>query len=414
MIVGRYSMGIGDRFARQGRAQLSAFVDARRAGIEVTPVWNKSHREHTIVGTVPMDVRREADAAAKALGWAGAYRVDADHIALGNVDGFIEASDFFTLDVAHFIGKPALESDIRAFCDQRASLARSLALPGLDRPVVITKAAIEAAARKFLLAVKESAKTWRHVALTKGVDTFITEVSMDETDLPQTPAELLLILAALADEGVPAQTIAPKFTGRFNKGVDYEGDPAVFAREFEADLAVIAYAVREFGLSENLKLSVHSGSDKFSLYPHIRAALARTGAGLHLKTAGTTWLEELIGLAAAGGEGLAVAKHIYATALDRYDEMVAPYSSVIHVQRESLPSAADVLKMTALDFTSALRHDPKNPRFNSQFRQFLHVSYKVAAEMGRRFFDALGACEASVAVNVKTNILDRHLRPVFG
>lgn len=414
MDIGRFSLGIGDRFARQGRAQLSAFVAAKREGIEVTPVWNKSHREHSIVGTVPMDVRREADAAVKALKWTGPYRVDADHIALGNVDAFLDASDFFTLDVAHFIGKPAPEDEIRAFGSRHAGLAGSLKLPGLDRPIAISAPAIDAAARKFLLAVKESAKTWRHVAVAKGADTFVTEVSFDETDLPQSPAELLLILAALADEGVPVRTIAPKFTGRFNKGVDYEGDPAAFAREFQADLAVIGHAVREFGLPADLRLSVHSGSDKFSLYPHIRAALKRTGAGLHLKTAGTTWLEELIGLAAAGGEGLAVAKDVYASALDRYDEMVAPYATVIHVKRESLPSAADVARMTALDFTSALRHDPKNPRFDSQFRQFLHVSYKVAAEMGRRYYDALEANEASVADNVRTNLLDRHLRPVFG
>ena len=101
------------------------------------------------------------------------------------------------------------------------------------------------------------------------------------------------------------QTIAPKFTGRFNKGVDYVGDLAQFEKEFNDDLAVIAFAVKEFGLPADLKLSVHSGSDKFSIYPAIRRAIRRTGAGLHIKTAGTTWLEELIGLASAGGEGLA-------------------------------------------------------------------------------------------------------------
>ncbi|MBM4154274.1 MAG: hypothetical protein FJ221_04515 [Lentisphaerae bacterium] len=414
MNLGRFSMGIGDRFARQGRAQLSAFVEARHAGIDVTPVWNKSHREHSIVGSVPADVRREADAAVQALGWTGGYRVDADHIGLGTVDAFLAASDFFTLDVAHFIGRPAPEDDIRAFCSRHAALAREIALPGLDRPIVVTAAAIEAAARKFLLAVKEAGRTHRHIETARGADTFITEVSMDETDLPQTPAELLLILAAIADERIPAQTIAPKFTGRFNKGVDYEGDPEIFAREFEADVAVAAFAAREFGLPAGLKLSVHSGSDKFSLYPHLRAVLHRTGAGLHLKTAGTTWLEELIGLAAAGGEGLAVARDVYAGALARYDEMVTPYAAVIHVRRDELPPVADVMRMSAFDFTSALRHDPRNPRFNSQFRQFLHVSYKVAAEMGRRFPDALDACEATVAGNVRTNILDRHLRPVFG
>src|SRR2546430_16215691 len=119
---------------------------------------------------------------------------------------------------------------------------------------------------------------------------------MDETDSPQTPPELLVILAAIADEGIPAQTIAPKFTGRFNKGVDYVGDLAQFEKEFHDDLAVIAFAIARYGLLANLKLSVHSGSDKFSIYAPIRRALRRTGAGLHVKTArgdpagGMRWL----------------------------------------------------------------------------------------------------------------------------
>ncbi|MGQ9663492.1 MAG: tagaturonate epimerase family protein, partial [Kiritimatiellia bacterium] len=88
-----FSMGIGDRFGQQGKAQLQAFVLAKERGIEVAPVWNKSFREHSLVGTVPADVRREADAAVCALNWNGPYFVDADHIGLPNVDSFIEASD---------------------------------------------------------------------------------------------------------------------------------------------------------------------------------------------------------------------------------------------------------------------------------------------------------------------------------
>jgi hypothetical protein len=126
---------------------------------------------------------------------------------------------------------------------------------------------------------------------------------MDETDIAQTPLELLIILAAAADEGIPLQTIAPKFSGRFNKGVDYAGDVSQFAREMEFDLAAIAHAVRQYGLPGNLKLSIHSGSDKFSVYPAIHSALKKCNAGVHLKTAGTTWLEEIIGLAEAGERG---------------------------------------------------------------------------------------------------------------
>src|SRR3954451_2668185 len=154
---------------------------------------------------------------------------------------------------------------------------------------------------------------------------------MDETDTPQTPPELLIILAAVAAEKIPAQTIAPKFTGRFNKGVDYVGDLPQFEKEFHDDLAVIAFATERYGLPADLKLSVHSGSDKFSLYPIIRRTLPKFGAGVHVKTAGTTWLEELIGLAEAGGEALALAREIYAYAIDHVDELTAPYASVIDI-----------------------------------------------------------------------------------
>ena len=127
---------------------------------------------------------------------------------------------------------------------------------------------------------------------------------MDEVESPQTPVDLFFILKMLADKGVPAQTIAPKFTGRFNKGVDYTGDVAQFAKEFEEDVLVIDFAIKEFGLPEELKLSVHSGSDKFSIYPVMADVIKKYNKGIHVKTAGTTWLEEVIGLALAGGKAL--------------------------------------------------------------------------------------------------------------
>ncbi len=204
---------------------------------------------------------------------------------------------------------------------------------------------------------------------------------MDETDRPQTPPELLIILAALADEQIPLQTIAPKFTGRFNKGVDYVGDVAQFEREFNDDLAVIAHAVKQYGLPSDLKLSVHSGSDKFSIYGPIKRALKRTGAGLHIKTAGTNWLEEVIGLAEAGGAGLELAKEVYCKALEKREALCAPYASVIDVDPAKLPSAVTVAKWSSEDFVSALRHDQKNPKFNADLRQLIHVGYKVAAQM---------------------------------
>ena len=147
MILEKYSMGIGDRFAHQGKAQLQAMVKAKAEGVDIVPVWNKSHREHTTIETTPASVRSEADAAVKALGWTGAYHVDADHIGLGNVDLFIESSDFFTLDVADFTGRTADESDIRAFVDKHKKYVGALKIPGIDA-FDITEEQIEAIAGK--------------------------------------------------------------------------------------------------------------------------------------------------------------------------------------------------------------------------------------------------------------------------
>jgi hypothetical protein len=413
MILPKYSLGIGDRFAHQGRAQLAAFVRAREAGVEVAPVWNKSNREHLIVHSEPASVRAEADAAVRSLGWNAPYFVDADHIGLATVDRFIGPSDFFTLDVADFIGKPADEKDIRTFVATQEKYAGSLAVPGIASRLDASLSRIESIARKYLFAAQEAARIYRHIAAAKGRGTFVTEVSMDETDLPQTPVELLFILASLAAEKIPVQTIAPKFTGRFNKGVDYVGDVAQFEQEFGDDLAVIAFAIREFGLPADLKLSVHSGSDKFSIYGPIRRAIRRSGAGLHIKTAGTTWLEELIGLAAADGDGLEVAKGVYRAAAGRFDELCNPYAAVIDIDRARLPSPDDIDRWTSGEFVAALRHDPRCREYNPHLRQLLHVGYKVAAQFGPRFTDALAKHSAIIAENVTANIFERHLRPIF-
>lgn len=411
--LSKYSFGVGDRFAHQAEAQLRAVVLAAEHGAEVVPVWNKSHREHTTVGSQPESVRAAADAAVRALGWLKPYHVDADHIRIETVDGFLASSDFYTVDVADSIGRPASANAVADFVKRHPELVGRLEIAGIDLPFDCTRDQIEAVAGKYLQAVREAGAIYRHIAQAKGEGAFITEVSMDETDRPQTPPELLVILAALADERVPLQTIAPKFTGRFNKGVDYVGDLAQFEKEFRQDLAVIAYAVGRYGLPDNLKLSVHSGSDKFSLYAPIRRSLAATGAGVHLKTAGTTWLEELIGLAEAGGEGLAAAKEIYAHALEKREALCAPYAAVIDIDPARLPPVGEVRGWSSEQFVAALRHDPSCPGFNSHVRQLLHVGYKIAAQMGDGYRRLLRECQPTIAKNVTENLYERHLRPLF-
>src|SRR6202789_2810757 len=409
----KYSLGAGDRFAHQAKAQLAACIKALDAGMEIIPVWNKSNREHTIIDSKPASTRAAADVAVKALGWKLPYFLDADHIGLTTVDRFLSVCDFYTIDVADFIGKPASAEDIEAFVRAHRSLVGTLKLRGVADELSITENDLRQTATKFLYAVKIAGDVYRKIASAKGEGNFIPEISMDETDRAQNPIELLIILAAVASEGIPIQTIAPKFSGRFNKGVDYVGNVAQFEHEFSLDIAAIQYAVETFGLPADLKLSVHSGSDKFSIYPAIHATLKKFDAGVHLKTAGTTWLEELIGLAEAGDEALALAKEIYAEAFTHREELCAPYATVIDIDPAKLPAPETVNGWTSAQYTGALRHVQSDPAYNPSLRQLLHVGFKVAAKMGTRYLDLLEANEPIIAKNVTENLYDRHIVPVF-
>ena len=413
MELSKFSIGGGDRFAHQGVAQLRAIMKANQSGLEISPVWNKSNREHIYVHTHPADVRREADAAVAALGYKGKYFVDADHINLSTVAPFVETADFFTLDVAAFIGKSSSEADVEAFVNSCKKYTGELSIPGIEKPLHVTNELLESIAFKFLAATEQASEIYKYLVENKGVGNFVTEVSMDEVESPQTPVDMLFILKMLADKGVPAQTIAPKFTGRFNKGVDYRGDLEQFAREFEEDVLVIDFAVKEFGLPKELKLSVHSGSDKFSIYPIMAEIIKKYDKGLHLKTAGTTWLEEVIGLAVAGGEALELAKQIYANSYNRKEELCAPYADVIDIDGNQLPSVEEVNNWTSEKYANTLRHIPGNADYNSNFRQLIHVAYKVAAELGETYTSMLEKYAEIIGNCVEENIYDRHLKRLF-
>jgi hypothetical protein len=414
MKIKKYSFGIGDRFANQGEAQLKAIIKAKNAGIDIIPVWNKSNREHVIIHSEPADTRAEADNAVKALGWKDDYFVDADHINLSTVDRFLESSDFFTLDVADYIGKPSSGEEITEFIENNRKYLGKLNIPGIEHPFDVSEDTLKEIGNKFLFAAKEASKIYNYIVSKKGAGNFVPEVSMDEVEEAQSPVEMFFILSALAQHGVPAQTIAPKFTGRFNKGVDYVGDINQFAKEFEEDLLVIDFSIKEFGLPENLKLSVHSGSDKFAIYPVMGNLIKKYNKGIHVKTAGTTWLEEVIGLALAGGDALNLAKSIYMKGYTRMDELCGPYATVIDIKIEELPSPDDVQNWNGQKFANALRHVKGHPDYNPSFRQLIHVGYKIAAEFGTGYTDMLKKYADIVGQQVTENIYDRHIKNLFG
>lgn len=411
MKLAKYSFGVGDRFAREADAQLKAVIEAKKSGIDICPVWNKSYREHHIIHSNPADTYRFADQAVKKLGWQEPYFVDADHINMETVDYFMDHANFFTLDVADFINQKTPEKDVQEFIRAHQAYLGSLSVPGIETPFEVTRDFLLQTAGKYLKATKEALKIYQHISAHKGTGNFITEVSMDEVDDPQSPLEMFFILKMLSP--VPLQTIAPKFTGQFYKGVDYVGDVRKFEKEFDEILYVLEFAKSQFNLPEDLKLSIHSGSDKFSIYPAIKKLSRKHNQGIHLKTAGTTWLEEVIGLALSGNEGLTIAKEIYAQAFEKMDELCGPYRTVIDIHTEALPDPAEVQNWNGEKFANTLRHIPGHPDYNSNFRQLIHVGYKIAAQMVEKYTDALEKYHEIISEQVFENLLERHIKRIF-
>ncbi len=409
----KYSFGIGDRFTRQGEAQLSAIMKANDMGIPLVPVWNKSNREHQIVKTDPADTWQQASQAVSALNYNRNWYVDADHINLETVDAYIQHSNFFTLDVAASIGKEGDPAEAHEMVRKLQAFKGRLDIPGIEDTFSITDDLLEEVVRKFHMAVREAALIYGRISEERKNEDFIAEVSMDEVEEAQSPVELFFILLMINYYGIPAQTIAPKFTGRFNKGVDYKGDIEQFRKEFEQDLLVIDHVVNSFDLPNNLKLSVHSGSDKFSIYPVIGELIRKYDKGIHVKTAGTTWLEEVIGLAMSGGEALELTKTIYTKAYQRMDELCGPYSTVIDIDKKQLPAPSEVAAWDSDKFANTLRHIPGHTDYDPMFRQLIHVGYKVAAEMGPTYLDMLEKHSKLVGTQVTENIFDRHIRRLF-
>jgi hypothetical protein len=135
--------------------------------------------------------------------------------------------------------------------------------------------------------------------------------------------------------------------------------------------------------------------------------------GIHVKTAGTTWLEEVIGLALAGGEALEMARTIYQKAYERQQELCGPYATVIDIDPDTLPDPQEVDSWTGEQFANTLRHIPGFPAYHSGFRQLIHVGYKVAAEMGDAYLEMLEKHAEIVGEQVTTNIYERHIGRLF-
>ncbi len=403
--IARFSFGMGDRFGREGKVQLRAIQEINRLGFPVIPVWNKSNREHELTGTTQEAVRREAEEAVRANNWSDKFYVDADHITMANVEKFIDFSDFFTIDVAGSIGKPADQAIRKDYL--RRTVRPSI--QGFEEQLGNYDLAIFA--DRYLNAIQEIKRL--HDFIVGRRPGSIIEISMDEVASAQSPLDLYFLLKELKYLDIEPHTLAPKFTGLFPKGVDYEGDTEEFANELEEDIRILKIAEDQMEFSHAIKLSIHSGSDKFSIYPAIRDLCRKYGSGIHVKTAGTTWLEEVIGLSRGGGDGLRIAKEIYAQGMSRFSELAAPYESVLHIDTSKLPPPKEVMTWNSAHLAKTLIHEKTCSDYNPHFRQLIHISYKIAAEMGLEFMDALEHYREPIEEQVYVNLFNRHLQKLF-
>lgn len=363
------SAGFGDRLGVATPGHVRA---AQRHGAGIAPVFaQQSIREMTRTGRSPQAVLDDATWGTFAAGWRGTLGADADHQkTLDDLDRCAAAGfTLFTVDPGEYVddgahGAPAsdLEEKVAALpwgelettqTDFERYAGRRLELD--DRELVLEREAVLRAGAKYARAVRHVARLYRHLE-GKGIP-FELEVSVDETDTPTTHAEHAVVALELKRLGVRWVSLAPRFVGRFEKGVDYLGDLG----ELKADLAGHAALARALG---PYKLSLHSGSDKFSVYPLIAEA---TGGLVHLKTAGTSYLEALR-VAARVAPGLF--REILALGRERFEEDKKSYHISAALSRVPEPDALEDHELPGL-----LEQDDA--------RQVLHVTFGSALDRYR-------------------------------
>ena len=228
----------------------------------------------------PQEVMNAAASALAELGYTKPWGADADHLKLPeHVDRAAEAGFcFFTIDPSAHVGKGKLTGDLEAFY-----IGKKFDVPGL-RVVQFDRPSAQTTAVKYAAALEHVGVMGRQITKAMGARPFEIEVSVDETDEPTSVLEHLFIGMELKRHKVPnVVSVAPRFIGDFEKGIDYKGD----LKKFEASLREHLAVAKHCG---PYKISVHSGSDKFAVYPIVGRVC---GDLLHVKTAGTSYLEAL-------------------------------------------------------------------------------------------------------------------------
>ena len=405
----RTSAGLGDRLGLATPGHVRA---VRAAGGRIAPIFaQQSIREMTRTERTPQQVIDDALWGIFQEGWRSGFGADADHLkTTADIDACIACGyTFFTIDPGDHVDNRADTASLSALraavehmppdVQPRASglLGRSFQIGG--HALTFDEATLFRAAAKYGRAVAYVAAMYQHLRQAAGDRPFELEVSVDETDTPTTPAEHFYFASELRRLGVNWISLAPRYVGRFEKGVDYISPDGKIGETgaFAADFAIHAAIARQLG---SYKLSLHSGSDKFSVY----AIAAEATQGLvHLKTAGTSYLEALRAVAAVAP---ALFREIYAFARERYEADRVSYHVSARLDRAPLPDA-----MAEADLPTLL------DQFDS--REILHIAFgsvlTARTATGERRFhtrlmELLRAHSERYAANLEAHFL-RHLRP---
>jgi hypothetical protein len=401
----RTSAGCGDRLglATPGHVRAVRHFQAAQGTAGIAPIFaQQSVRENARTGRTPQQVMDDAMWGVFQEGWRGPWGSDADHLKTPeDIDSFVAAGfTLYTIDPgdhvdseAHAASPAEVGAKVEALpWDALEDTAGDMEQRYLDRSfdlgdwaMTLDREALHRAAAKYGRAVAHAVWMYRHLVTRLPKSGFELEVSVDETETPTSPGEHFYVASELKRLGVKWVSLAPRYVGRFEKGVDYIGDLAVF----EAELARHAAIARAFG---PYKLSIHSGSDKFSIYPIIARL---TGGLMHLKTAGTSYLEALRTVAQVAP---ALFREILALARERYETDRATY----HV-------SAELGKVP----TSGALGDADLPGLLDQFdaRQVLHMTFgSVVDQFGQRLLATLEVHE-EVYSNMLNTHFQRHLSP---
>lgn len=389
------SAGLGDRLGLATPGHVRA---VRAVAGNIAPIFaQQSMREMARTGRSPQIVMDNATWGVFQEGWQQGVGADADHLKVpADIDVCLAAGfTFFTIDPGAHVDNRAETAGLSALRELAEGLpaevqpeasglrGQTFDLEGLA--IRLDEATLLKAAVKYGRAVAHVASMYRHLEQAAGPRPFELEVSVDETDQPTTHAEHVYIASELKRLGVRWVSLAPRYVGRFEKGVDYIGD----VTEFEADLAGHAAIARQFG---PYKLSLHSGSDKFSIYP---AAMRQTNGLVHLKTAGTSYLEALRTIAALD---VSLFQEIYAFARQRYETDKLTYHVSAELERAPRPEAVtawpnlldqfDAREIFHVTFGSVLteKNADGSWRFYDRFMRLLHDNPEAYADNLERHF----------------------------